>query len=295
MINKEIYLAYEKDLNGLKEYQKTILNNKLTSDYISDEWLKSKIDINHYYNIIKYLSNKEYEHKIMFEKTEEFNVVCSINDLISRYTLIIKSSISLEMQQFLVVYSSFKSELKKYMIAYGFLEELLLCDVLDGFEQEYKVSNNLLCSILRQNNYDSKGELSEFYYKRFDFNLHDDLEKVGIYNFLFFRSYISSSIMDISDINKKLFDEMEEIKIRDYKNNLEFTISLDSEGYNFVFRSDNEDYYYPIIYTNNGIRFILLNNIYYLDLDKDDKPVVLDSSCREIIIQNIQLKSKNPS
>ena len=260
MINKEIYLAYEKDLNGLKEYQKTILNNKLTSDYISDEWLKSKIDINHYYNIIKYLSNKEYEHKIMFEKTEEFNVVCSINDLISRYTLIIKSSISLEMQQFLVVYSSFKSELKKYMIAYGFLEELLLCDVLDGFEQEYKVSNNLLCSILRQNNYDSKGELSEFYYKRFDFNLHDDLEKVGIYNFLFFRSYISSSIMDISDINKKLFDEMEEIKIRDYKNNLEFTISLDSEGYNFVFRSDNEDYYYPIIYTNNGIRFILLNN-----------------------------------
>ena len=84
MINKEIYSTYEKDLNGLKEYQKTILNNKLTSDYLSDEWLNSKIDVDYYFKVVRYLSDQEYEYKKSFEKTTEFSVVCSINNLINR-------------------------------------------------------------------------------------------------------------------------------------------------------------------------------------------------------------------
>ena len=100
--------------------------------------------------------------------------------------------------------------------------------------------------------------------------------------------------MDISDINKKLFGETEGIRVNDYLKGVEFTIYMESKGYNFIIKIDGVDYDQPIIYTNKGARFKLLNDFYYIDLDENNKPEILDSKGEKIITQSIQIKIKNP-
>ena len=79
MINQEVYSTYEKDLQGLREYQKIISDNESSSNYILEEFSRSKITVHDYLNIIKYMKYEEYKQKEIFEKTEEFNIICSIN------------------------------------------------------------------------------------------------------------------------------------------------------------------------------------------------------------------------
>lgn len=294
MINSEIYSNYEADLKGFKKYQEKVLESKKVSEYIHNKFFNSAIERKSYFDVIRFLSNEEYEYKELYKKTKEFEVVCSINNLINRYILIIKSSISIEMQQFLVIYSSFKKDLQKNMITYGFLNDLLLCDVANSFEEEYVLSNNMICSVLKQRDYYSKGELSEFYYDRDRFSLHDNLHEINIYKFLFFRAS-NPYVKDISQINKKLFDKIDKIEVRDYLNNIEFTISLDLEACNFILKINEIGCFSPIVYTNKGARFEIFNKFYYVDLDEENKPIVLNSEYKEIFTQSIQFKKENPS
>lgn len=294
MINSEIYSNYEADLNGFKKYQEKVLENKNVSEYVYSKIFNSAIERQSYFDAIRFLSNEEYEYKELYKKTKEFEVVCSINNLINRYILIIKSSISIEMQQFLVIYSSFKNDLQKKMIAYGFLNDILLCDVANSFEKEYVLSNNMICSVLKQKDYYSKGDLSEFYYDRDKFSLHDNLHDIEIYNFLFVRSAVSY-VKDISDINRRLFDEIDEIEVNDYLNNIKFTISLDLEAYNFILKINEVGCSSPIVYTNKGARFEIFNKFYYVDLDGEYKPIILNNEYKEIFTQRIQFKKENPS